>query len=407
MSETKSKESQQQQNLIIIGGQYALKSCIYRGGTHNLYLAVNKQNPGIYFVVRLVMQLRANTNIDSIQEEEKLLKKLNVGIKMTFMPNVLASGDVRLHNINYYYQVFDKYGPSLKLCFQFANKNLTLGTICMIGIQMLNILEKMHGQFIVHRNLRPKKILTVPGKNEFVLIDFQQCVKFKHKNGKYIGLGSKFSNQTKLTKFSSLNQHLGLTASPKDDLESLGFILMYFLRNGDMFRVKETGSKSKQMEEQKLRMIPEKFCKDMPIEFLQYFQFVRLTNVQQYPLSDYEFLKKLFRNIFQQLNINEKEFQYDWVQSFGNCQLKKMNLQSQNQQQPKEDGQTKIVIHDPSNLEGIQEVQTELEKSSFKRDYYRKSSSLCINDEDDKQFESVSNKMLQLPNLYDVIKLKH
>ncbi|CAD8088487.1 unnamed protein product [Paramecium primaurelia] len=57
MSETKSKESQQKQNLIIIGGQYALKSCIYRGGTHNLYLAINKQNPGNYFVVRLVISL--------------------------------------------------------------------------------------------------------------------------------------------------------------------------------------------------------------------------------------------------------------------------------------------------------------------------------------------------------------
>ncbi|CAD8078536.1 unnamed protein product [Paramecium primaurelia] len=190
-------------------------------------------------------------------------------------------------------------------------------------------------------------------------------------------------------------------ASPKDDLESLGFILMYFLKNGDMFKIKETGSKTKHIEEQKLRMIPEKFCKDMPIEFLQYFQFIRLTNVQQYPLSDYEFLKKLFRNIFQQLNINEKEFQYDW--------LKKMNLQSQNQQQPKDDGQTKIVIHKPQNLEGIQEVQTELERSSFKRDHHRQSSSLslCINDEDDQQFESVSNKMLHLPNMYDVIKLKY
>ncbi|CAD8171502.1 unnamed protein product [Paramecium octaurelia] len=188
-------------------------------------------------------------------------------------------------------------------------------------------------------------------------------------------------------------------ASPKDDLESLGFILMYFLKNGDMFKVKDTGSKSKQMEEQKLRMIPEKFCKDMPIEFLQYFQFVRLTNVQQYPLSDYEFLKKLFKNILQQLNINEKDFQYDW--------LKKMNLQSQSQQQPKEEVQTKIVIHDPSNLEGIQEVQTELEKSSFKRDQFSKSSSFCINDEDDTQFESVSNKMIRLPNMHDLIKLKH
>lgn len=38
-----------------------------------------------------------------------------------------------------------------------------------------------------------------------------------------------------------------------------------------MFKQKEHGSKNKKMEEQKLRMVPEKFCKDMPIEILQYF----------------------------------------------------------------------------------------------------------------------------------------
>ncbi|CAD8078538.1 unnamed protein product [Paramecium primaurelia] len=57
MSETKSKESQQKQNLIMIGGQYALKSCIYRGRIHNLYLAINKQHPENYFIVRLFIYL--------------------------------------------------------------------------------------------------------------------------------------------------------------------------------------------------------------------------------------------------------------------------------------------------------------------------------------------------------------
>ncbi|CAD8161729.1 unnamed protein product [Paramecium octaurelia] len=323
------------------------------------------------------------------------------------MPTLQTSGDVRLQNINYYYQVFDRYGPSLKLCFQFVNYEFTLPTICMIAIQTLTILEKLHSQSIVHCNLRPKKILTQLGKHDLVLIDFQHSSKYKHKNGKFIGYPSKFSNLNKLTKYSSLNQHLGLTASPKDDLESLGFILMYFLKKGDLFKVKEHGSKIKKMEEQKLRMIPEKYCKDMPIEILQYFQFIRMTTVQQYPLGDYEFLKKLFRNLLQQLNVNEKDFQYDWI--------KKMNLQQQTQQQfqqPQKESscqnqtQTKIVIHQPQNLEGIQEVQTEQERSSIKREFYRQISSLCISDEEDKQFESVSTKMLHLPNMFDLIKLK-
>lgn len=81
-----------------------------------------------------------------------------------------------------------------------------------------------------------------------------------------------------------------------------------------MFKLKEEpGPKLKKMEEIKLRMIPEKFCKDLPLEILQYFQYVRNSNVGQYPLTDYEFLKKMFRSVLVQLNVTEKEFQYDWV----------------------------------------------------------------------------------------------
>lgn len=70
-----------------------------------------------------------------------------------------------------------------------------------------------------------------------------------------------------------------LAPSPKDDLESLGFMLIYFLKHGEMFKIKEGGPKQKKMEEMKLRMIPEKFCKDLPIEILQYFQYIRMTNI--------------------------------------------------------------------------------------------------------------------------------
>ncbi|CAD8100222.1 unnamed protein product [Paramecium sonneborni] len=415
MSETKSKDSYQKQNLIIIGQTFVLKTCIYRGKKHNWYLGKS------YIIISLFLQQSIKHNqvtislsdwqfhlLDRLTQTLTVYKRKKNYSKIPYIPTLQTSGDVRLQNTNYYYQVFDKYGPSLKLCFQFHNYEFTLPTICMIAIQILNILEKLHSQSIVHRNLRPKKILTQIGKNDLVLIDFQHSAKYKHKNGKFIGYPSKFSNLNKLTKYSSLNQHLGLTASPKDDLESLGFLLMYFLKKGDLFKVKENGSKIKKMEEQKLRMIPEKYCKDMPIEILQYFQFIRMTNVQQYPLGDYEFLKKLFRNLLQQLNVNEKDFQYDWIKKMNQQQSTKQQFQQpQKELSNPNPTQTKIIIHQPQNLEGIQEVQTELERSSIKREFYRQISSLCISDEEDKQFESVSTKMLQLPNMFDLIKLKN
>lgn len=68
----------------------------------------------------------------------------------------------------------------------------------MIAIQIvkkvnniqLTILEKIHSSLIVHRNLKPKKLLTQPvsdvgSKNELHLIDFRYATKYKRKNGKF------------------------------------------------------------------------------------------------------------------------------------------------------------------------------------------------------------------------------
>jgi casein kinase 1 alpha len=61
-----------------------------------------------------------------------------------------------------------------------------------------------------------------------------------------------------------------LGCSPKDDLESLGFIIAYLLRRGILFTKegKTKEEKGKLMEDAKIKMIPEKFFKDLPCEVI-------------------------------------------------------------------------------------------------------------------------------------------
>jgi hypothetical protein len=38
-----------------------------------------------------------------------------------------------------------------------------------------------------------------------------------------------------------------------------------------------------------------------------------MTNIQQYPFPDYDFLKKIFRGLLSRLGLSEKDYHYEWV----------------------------------------------------------------------------------------------
>lgn len=64
-----------------------------------------------------------------------------------------------------------------------------------------------------------------------------------------------------------------------------------------------------------MNMVCEKQFKDLPNEINQYFYFIKMTNVNQYPFPDYDFLKKIFKSLMQKTtNLHEKDIQYEWVQ---------------------------------------------------------------------------------------------
>lgn len=46
------------------------------------------------------------------------------------------------------------------MTFHLCKKKFSLETICLIGIKLVDALEKIHLSNIIHRNLRLRKILT-------------------------------------------------------------------------------------------------------------------------------------------------------------------------------------------------------------------------------------------------------
>jgi casein kinase 1 len=106
-----------------------------------------------------------------------------------------------------------------------------------------------------------------------------------------------------------MNTHLGIEQSRRDDLESLGFVLMYFLKGSLPWQGLKAGNKKQKYEkisEKKVSTSIESLCRGYPSEFASYFHYCRSLRFDDKP--DYAYLKRLFRDLF----IREG-FQFDYV----------------------------------------------------------------------------------------------
>lgn len=102
----------------------------------------------------------------------------------------------------------------------------------MIADQMIARIEFMHNNSFIHRDMKPDNFLIGIGKNQHLvyMIDFGLAKKFRdHKTGEHIPYRDNKS-LTGTARYASVNTHLGIEQSRRDDLEAIGYILIYFLK---------------------------------------------------------------------------------------------------------------------------------------------------------------------------------
>lgn len=111
---------------------------------------------------------------------------------------------------------------------------------------MLNILENIHLKYvnmlsrsILHRDIKPENILTGrDNDSNLYLVDFGISKFYRDKKGRHMYNKMRFyiSNFCDkkpflgTSRYASLNAHKGHELSRRDDIESLGYVLVYLLK---------------------------------------------------------------------------------------------------------------------------------------------------------------------------------
>lgn len=209
--------------------------------------------------------------------------------------------------------VMDLFGPSLEKLFNKCNRKFSLKTVLMFAQQALTLLQYVHLKGFIHRDIKPDNFVigVKPNNNIFHLIDFGLASRFIDDDGNHI----KYCESTVMAgtaRYSSINTLMGIEQSRRDDLESLGYILIYFLKGKlpwSGIKVKNPSEKYAKICECKMRTPVEILCEGLPEEFCLYITLVRSLVFDDIP--DYDFFKKLFDDLFKQ-NKFVYDYIYDW-----------------------------------------------------------------------------------------------
>ncbi|KAI9101511.1 hypothetical protein K1719_023755 [Acacia pycnantha] len=106
--------------------------------------------------------------------------------------------------------------------------------LCIGELSVHNItrIEYVHSKGFLHRDIKPDNFLMGLGRkaNQVYIIDFGLSKRYRDPaTNRHIPYREN-KNLTGTARYASCNTHLGIEHSRRDDLESLGYVLLYFLR---------------------------------------------------------------------------------------------------------------------------------------------------------------------------------
>jgi len=255
---------------------------------NNKYILLNKIGDGSFGAIYKAENYRTREEvaikIEPIKIGINLLK--NESKIYQYLLGTQGIPQVKWYGKDYtnYYMVIPLLGKSLEQ-LRVEKSVFSLKLVYKIGIQLLQLLQCIHEKGLVHRDIKPDNFLLGKNTTQLFLIDFGLCKSYLN-NDTHIEIKETKNLIGSLT-YASINAHNHKELSRRDDLESLGYMLIYFSLGGLTWR--ET-IKESDIIHQKLEII---LNTEVPYILIEYINYTRGLEFKETP--NYEMLKNIFK----------------------------------------------------------------------------------------------------------------
>ena len=287
--------------------QYHLIKKLGHGSFGEVYLASDSATGA-----SVAVKFEKTSTARSLLQREQVLYTLLRG--RPGVPKLYTFTSDKAYNI----LVIDLLGPSLEDLFVECGRRLSLKCVLMVADQLLSRLETLHASGYTHRDVKPENFLVGIGRTQHVIFmtDFGLAQR-------YIDVDTKqhipYREGKKLIgtpRFASVATQSGVEQSRRDDLESLAYSLIYFLKGTLPWHRTHAPTSDENLRRIlhcKLSTSPAALCSGLPSEFTDYLQYCRSLEFTETP--DYPLLKRRFHDLFLSEGF-EYDFVYDWTLGF-------------------------------------------------------------------------------------------
>jgi len=291
---------------------YEIRVCTKYRLTHRL-------GSGAFGIVYLAEDVTQNNKRVAVKMESLKAKHPQLLSEARLMQNL--QGKERFPTFLWYGEegdynvlIMDLLGPSLEDLFLYCDKKFTLKTCLMLFDQGLQCLEKLHDNDVLHRDIKPENFCIGIEDNSEILhiLDFGLSKYYRDPVTKTHIEYQEGRGMIGTPRYCSINAQKGNQLSRRDDLESLGYVIIYMLTG--TLPWKGTQARTKKEKNLKILKIKEEsltngvLFEGLPREFQNYFDYVFRLKFDETP--NYNKLRRILKELFLDKGF---DYNFDWV----------------------------------------------------------------------------------------------